>query len=257
MLTLYFSGTGNTKFIAELFSAKMNAACHSIEETLDFTALIAEYEIIALCYPIYGSRVPRLMREFTASVRHALTGKKLIIFCTQWMFSGDGARAFTDLFESPPTVIYAEHFNMPNNVCNVPLLPVSDAKGQAKYRRRAERKMTDVCNNIRNGVVKRRGFNIISRSLGLMQGVPFPKMEAKAANDVRIGADCIGCGVCVSLCPTANLTLTDGKIGQNGNCTLCYRCVNKCPKMAITVFTHGKVRRQYGGMRALETHICV
>ena len=243
MLTLYFSGTGNTKYIAESFSAKMNAACYSIEEKVDFTSLIAHHDTVAFCYPIYGSRVPKIMRDFVGAIRPALNGKKIIIFCTQWLFSGDGARAFTDLFDAD--VIYAEHFLMPNNIGNFPFLPISDEKSQAKYRRRTERKMNKICGNIRNGVVKKRGFNIISRGLGLMQGIHFPRMEAKAMNDVRIDADCIVCGACVSLCPTDNLSLADGKIVQHGRCTLCYRCVNKCPKIAITAFTHRKVKRQY------------
>ena len=36
MLMLYFSGTGNSKYIASTFSKKMNAKCHSIEEKIDF-----------------------------------------------------------------------------------------------------------------------------------------------------------------------------------------------------------------------------
>jgi len=67
---LYFSGTGNLKYIAELFCNVMNthfsqsAQCCSIEEKLDFEQLISSHEIIGFCYPIYGSRVPRIMREF-------------------------------------------------------------------------------------------------------------------------------------------------------------------------------------------------
>jgi len=32
MLTLYFSGTGNTEYVAKLFSQKMSAKCFSIED---------------------------------------------------------------------------------------------------------------------------------------------------------------------------------------------------------------------------------
>ena len=55
MLTLYFSGTGNTRFVADNFSKKTDAECHSIEEDLDFGAAIARHERICFCYPIYGS----------------------------------------------------------------------------------------------------------------------------------------------------------------------------------------------------------
>ena len=76
MLMLYFSGTGNSKYIAERFCNVMNthlpqtasagllAHCCSIEEKIDFEQLIFSHETIGFCYPIYGSRVPRIMREF-------------------------------------------------------------------------------------------------------------------------------------------------------------------------------------------------
>ena len=120
MIMLYFSGTGNSKYVAELFCRNMNASCHSIEENADFTALLASEEVIGFCYPIYGSRVPRIMREFVSVHTDSLKAKKLIIFCTQMYFSGDGARAFIDIFpRNHAEVIYAEHFLMPNNVCKV------------------------------------------------------------------------------------------------------------------------------------------
>ena len=68
MLTLYFSGTGNTMYVAELFSRKMNAKCFSIEDAVDFSAEIKAQDTIVFCYPIYNSRVPRIMRIFVSKM---------------------------------------------------------------------------------------------------------------------------------------------------------------------------------------------
>lgn len=45
-----------------------------------------------------------------------------------------------------------------------------------------------------------------------------------------------------------NLNLTNNEIVQNNNCILCYRCVNACPKKAITVLIHKKPKVQYKGI---------
>ena len=249
MLMLYFSGTGNSKYIAELFCQRMNAECHSVEEDIDFSRLIAAKDTIAFCYPVCASRVPRIMREFAVRHMEFLKGKKVVIFCTQMLFSGDGARAFTDLFpRNFFTVIYAEHFFMPNNVCNFLLVPLAGERGTKNYVMRAERKMQIVCKNIKNGIIKKRGFNVMSRILGLIQGVPWPMVERKAQGSVRINNDCTQCGLCVSICPMNNLKSENGKITQKNNCVVCYRCINKCPEKAITVFFHGKVKKQYQGI---------
>jgi len=271
MLMLYFSGTGNSKYIAELFCSMMNmhtdqtanadmsAQCHSIEENINFEQLISSHETIGFCYPIYGSRVPRIMREFVGKYIEFLKDKKVIIFCTQWMFSGDGARVFTDMFSrNYVNVVYAEHFFMPNNVNNLFILPLESDKKVKKYLFNAEKKMQIVCNNIKKGVIKKRGFNVFSRFLGLFQGVLMPIWEKKALDKVKIHNNCIcsetsgtHCGLCVSICPMRNFEKQNGKIITKDNCTICYRCINKCPQKAIAVFLRVKPKAQYKGVSSL------
>ena len=249
MILFYFSGTGNSKYIAEYFCRATSAECRSIEESMDADALIAAHDAIAFCYPIYGSCVPRLMREFVTAHVDALQPKKLIIFCTQLLFSGDGARALTDLMPgSAERVVYAEHFRMPNNICNFGMLSVKNGAQNAKKLRAAERKMQRACKNIQSGVVKKRGFNWFSKLLGMSQNLFWPKMEETYRSSVQVDPDCIQCGLCVKQCPSNNLTLGKNGIEQRDNCIVCYRCVNSCPKQAITVMIHAKPKVQYRGV---------
>ncbi len=251
MLTLYFSGTGNSKFIAEHFSQKMGAECHSIEEEIDFKKIMSVTETIVVSYPIYGSCVPKIMREFVTRNRLLFDQKNLIILSTQLMFSGDGARIFTELLEGVTVnILYAEHFNMPNNICNIPLLSVGNPKKIVNYVKKAEKRLDNVVKNISNGVVKKRGFNPVSKYLGLwMQRKSFSRLEKKAEKDVIITDNCILCLTCVKICPMKNLEPIEQKIEPKGNCTLCYRCVNACPQKAITVLLHGQIKQQYQGIK--------
>ena len=262
MIMFYFSGTGNSKYIARLFSQKMNAAHYSIEEDIDFAALIEANDVIGFCYPVYMSRVPRIMRNFVTKHMDKLKDKKLVIFCTQLLLSGDGARAFAALF--PPNhvdVIYAEHFFMPNNVCNFALLRQTRDKGVYKRMKMAESKMERVCKNIKSGIVKKRGFSAVSRLSGKIQGKPWQgdsrnshaaegTMEYRAKHGVKTDADCTACVEC---CPMHNLENRQGKISHKNNCTMCYRCVNLCPQKAITVFFHTKPEWQYKGVQKCNT----
>ncbi|MCL2527031.1 MAG: EFR1 family ferrodoxin [Defluviitaleaceae bacterium] len=261
MLTLYFSGTGNTKYIAGLFSQKMNAKCFSIEENIDFSTEIKAQDMIAFCYPIYCSRVPRIMREFAHKHMAALAGKKIIILVTQQVLSGDGARVFTDLFEEGAIdVAYAEHFNMQQNMGNLPIwsrIFSPTEKSRQKFIRKSERKMDAVCHDIKGNIVKKRGFSRGSILLGYIQGKPWQKdtsniapqrLEKKLMKDVRVHKRCNACNVCTKVCPMKNLVSQDGRITHLNNCTLCYRCVNRCPQKAITVYIHIRPKWQYNGV---------
>ena len=260
ILTLYFSATGNTEYIATLFSKQMNATNLSIEADADFTSALKAHDTIAFCYPIYGSRVPRNMREFVAKYMSDINGKKIIIFITQMMFSGDGARVFTDMFwDGSIEVIYAEHFNLPHNVGNVPILWKPSKKSIQRQFKRAEAKMLRVCDEIRNGIVRKRGFSRFSQFLGNIQGKPWQgdsrdinpsrlSVEHRAKNGVKIHKNCTSCGLCVNICPMKNLEHEQNQIATKGNCIVCYRCVNQCPHKAITVMMlHIRPRWQYKG----------
>ncbi|MCL2364927.1 MAG: EFR1 family ferrodoxin [Defluviitaleaceae bacterium] len=261
ILTLYFSGTGNTRYVAQSFSQKMAAPCHSIEDAVNFAEAIAAADTVALCYPIYGSRAPFIMRQFVAQHLAAFAGKKLIIFVTQTLFSGDGARAITDLFPANHVqVIYAEHFFMPNNISNIFFLRKASAASITRRARRADKKLDKVCRNIKEGIIKRRGFSALSKLIGKLQGIPWQgnsrqvaaakrSMEHRAMRKVKIGAGCTHCGICVTCCPMRNFQAAQGTITPLDNCTICYRCINRCPQKVISVWFNAKPKWQYRGMK--------
>lgn len=254
IVVLYFSGTGNTKYIAKKFAGKMCAKSYSIEFDNDFEQLISRENTVVFCYPIYGSCVPRIMEKFVQTYKRFLNGKKIVILITQMMFSGDGARVFTDLLEGIKyEIIYAEHFNMPLNIPNIPVINVKNGDKLKKKVGKADRKIDKVCEDINNKVVKKRGFNKFSKVVGeKLQRNGFEKMEDKIKNAVRVNDDCILCSRCVKVCSMNNLFEEKGKIQQKGNCTVCDRCMNVCPKKAITILYHGKVRVQYKGLNYLK-----
>ncbi|MPM83250.1 hypothetical protein SDC9_130313 [bioreactor metagenome] len=248
MLILYFSGTGNSQYIARQFAARMQADCRSIEEEADFSALLAGTDTVAVCYPIYGSSVPRIMREFASRHAAQFEGKRLIIFCTQMMFSGDGAKAFTRLLPGCESrVIYAEHFNMPNNISNFWLFPVREGE-RIRKQRAADKRLERVCRDLENGVVRRRGWGVRSMLLGKLQSRNWLAIEEKQRGSFVADEDCSRCGLCVRRCPVQNLELTERGVVQKNRCILCYRCVNLCPQKAATVMLHVKPKRQYKGI---------
>ena len=265
-LCLYFSGTGNTRFVARAFSRRMAATCHSIEEDIDFAGQIAAHDVIAVCYPIYGSRAPLIMRQFVVDNMAAFAGKKLIIFVTQTFFSGDGARSLVDLFPvNHVEIIYAEHFFMPNNVSNIFFLRQAGEKSIVRRARAAARKMDRVCHDIRSGKVKRRGFSTLAKLIGKAQGIPWQgssrhaaaskgTMEHRAKSSVKIGADCNACGICVACCPMDNFTSEDSTVTPKNHCTVCYRCINRCPHKAISVWFTGRPMWQYKGVPRRAPH---
>ncbi len=242
LVTIYFSGTGNTMYLAKRFSQLMECDCYSIEDDVDFGKIIKEADTICLCFPIHHSLLPKIFREFIESYFELFSNKNIISLCTQQMFSGDGAYSIK---RSLPecNLLYAEHFNMPSNIGTLFIWSNLTKKEFERSRVKCDSKLQGVVSDIKKNKVKLRGKSKASCLLGEMQN-GFDRNYEKYRGNIKVSDQCILCNQCVNACPEKTL-VNVGYIDNTNKCTLCYRCVNLCPTQAITVIFHRKVYFQY------------
>lgn len=254
---LYFSGTGNSKYIASSIADGIDSRCYSIEnKKVGFKQIIADSNNLIFIYPIHGSMPPPIMQDFTTRYKDIIFSKKIAIIAVQAMFSGDGARSITDFLNSNNDYYYSKHITAPFNIsnfnCNIPGLKIKDITKMDKAQTKMDKQIDSVIEDLNNDVHKLVGFNRFSKLLGMTQNTSFPKVISNAANNFDVNHEqCIICNKCVRHCPVENIINSDGKIIGTGNCISCYRCINECPTNAISVFfkKHKKPRIQYSAPR--------
>jgi ferredoxin/flavodoxin len=239
----YFSGTGNTWWasgeLARLLRERgIEAQAHSIEGPLSREAdgLIARCDLAGFGYPIYGSDLPQPMKDFMASLG-PVQGKPAFVYCTQWQFSGDGARTGASFLKPKGfQVLWGEHFFMPNNVA-VTILPVPYTNDRSRLDAvldRAGVRLRRFADRIAAREPFRRGFGPVSFLLGCMQRVPFRLVYRRLQDDIGVDRQaCTRCGDCARLCPSGNLVFDGEGFTTRGSCVLCLRCYNFCPVAAV------------------------
>ncbi len=240
-LYLYFSGTGNTKYVVDKFSSLFEENEYikqSIEhENFDYANTIANSETIILAYPIHDSMMPFIMIEFLNQYKEAFRDKKLITIAVQMLFSGDGgALAYRQLKSVGVKLLHSVHINMPNNLTNVFVFKALPIEKTNHIIIKADKKIKEVVNKINQGKTLRMGRRFYSRAVGFLTqrglGKPFMKYARKKLHIYH--EKCIKCKKCIDLCPVNNLYLQDNQIKTKNLCTLCYRCINACPTQAIS-----------------------
>ena len=242
-IIFYFSGTGNTKWVSDKVSEYLNhggifSKAISIESiTIDIAdKLVTESDLIGFAYPIHASDVPEIMRNFMKYL-HRVDNKEAMVFCSQWIFSGDGARTGAVILKNKGfNVRYTDHFFMPNNVC-VTIMPLPYTTNEKKINKiliKTKTRIERFTDKILKGEKILRGFNPLSTLLGFLQRGPYRLGYSHMQNDISIDLNnCIDCGQCVNTCPSGNLFYDNGKITSKGNCIMCARCYNFCPVSAV------------------------
>lgn len=77
-------------------------------------------------------------------------------------------------------------------------------------------------------------YRTISGALFWAQNLEHNNRDHIPWNKLRVNADkCIGCGKREKLCSMNNIKIVDKKVAQKNQCTMCYRCINNCPKQAM------------------------
>ena len=134
---------------------------------------------------------------------------------------------------------------MPDSIGDVKLLkkPVEECREIIK---KADLRIESIGAKIRDeGVYPKDGLSEISHLAGLFgQRLWFYNKTTGYTDKIKISDSCIGCGLCADKCPMNNIKIEDGKAVAGSDCTMCYRCINNCPKQAITLLGK-KVHVQY------------
>ncbi|MEX1307861.1 MAG: EFR1 family ferrodoxin [Eubacteriales bacterium] len=244
IVIFYFSGTGNTKWVADRMANALTANGKDAESISieaisknDIPSMIDAADMVGFAYPIYGSDIPEPMKAFMTALPQQNTEKPTFVFCTQMMFSGDGAFVFRKELKSKDyRIVYSEHYMMPNNISMFSWLPLYGKRLHAFCLKHTEKRINRIAKQIALG--KKHVHIRMGYVFGIMQRAPFRQSfeknnkgrDALGVNESR----CISCERCARICPVNNIIMQGKHPEWQGKCILCTRCYNFCPTGAIT-----------------------
>ena len=232
-MILYFSGTGNSKYVAKRIADALGDEILNLNDRIKAsdTLSVETDERLIVVTPTYAWRIPRVVCDWLRKTE--LRGAKrswFVMTCGSEI--GNADKYNRELCaEKAISCMGTAQIVMPENYIAMFAAPQADAAREivAKAEPSIDRAIAAIQ---RNQPFAPTRNNLYDRFMSGPVNPIFYKFFVKA-NAFTASSACIGCGQCVKRCPMNNVTLKDGKPVWGKNCTHCMACICYCPKEAI------------------------
>lgn len=231
-MILFFSGTGNSKYAAKRLAVLLNDTVADLFGSIraGTPSKIVSDKPYIIVTPTYAWQIPRLVRDwFLAS---ELSGAKEVYFVMTCggSIAGAGKRNAELCQKKGLTYKGTAAVVMPENY--IAMFSAPEKEKALAIVEKAEPVIDNIAAKIRAGETLPEGRALAG---GLISGPLNRFFYAVTVKDepFTVSSACVHCGLCQKLCPTANITVMDGKPHWYGNCTHCMACICHCPAKAI------------------------
>lgn len=234
-MIFYFSGTGNSRWIAEQIAKRIGDETYNISKSSRIPEINNEKQI-GLIFPIYAWGAPEPMIKFAEKLKK--TDAFTFGICTCGAEAGNALKKLSKIYnlDSSYSII------MPSNY-----IIGEDIEKENIISKKIETARKDL-ETISNEIMQRKKvYHVNEGNLSTLKSTVINKAFNKFARTTKPfyvdKEKCNGCGICAKNCPTSTITLVDGKPIWNEKCYQCLRCINYCPQIAIQ---YGKATEKRG-----------
>lgn len=228
----YFSGTGNSKYVAEEISKSLNDSLIDINGRIknSDTTNIDVNEKLIIVTPTYAWRIPRVVYKWILDTDFNNV-KEIYNVMTCGGEIGN-ADKYNQKLSKQKGFIHKGTFEiiMPENYIALFNTPSND---QAKeIVSKAKSAIKNIIYIISNNKETTYSPSLKDKFKSSLVNNAFYPMYVNAKK-FYVTNLCVGCGKCVTLCPLNNINLKDNKPIWKNKCTHCMACISYCPTKAI------------------------
>lgn len=254
-MIFYFSGTGNSKYVAEILGKTLEQPLVNLNDLIRGDecrtgGCFASKAPLVFVTPTYAWRIPRVVKDWIAE--NTFSGNRDAYFVMTCGSENGNAGQYLQTLCAQKGLRFRGVYGvvMPENyiaMFRAPTLP------QAK------------------NIIDRAKPEIEKAAACILEDKDFPPQEIRLADKLYSGivnrvfyklfvsakgfavtSACIGCGACVQNCPLQNIQLQNGKPVWGNSCTHCMACICRCPKEAIEYKKKSRRQTRYTAERALK-----
>lgn len=221
-MIVYFSGTGNSKWIAEQLAEQINDKAVDVSELQEYNR---EDAVLGIVFPVYAWAPPEIILEFAK--KYVGTSTFTFGVCTCADEAGLAMQILNQYI--PLSSMYS--LKMPNNY-----IVGSSIESEQVIKDKLAHAKTEIA-RIAQEVQQHKKVHRVTK--GKFASIKSKVIAygfnnfARTTKPFYVTADCIGCEKCQKQCPTHTIQMVNNKPSWHEKCYQCLRCINLCPTEAI------------------------
>ncbi len=231
-MIFYFTGTGNSKFIAERIAKATNERIINIADCMEekqFLFKLKKGEAVGFVTPVYFYGVPIIVCDFLSKVDIASDNEIYSYAVLNCGGTTANAKKYLEneiKFDAVFGVVTVDNY--------VPMYSLMSEAEANKSLNKAEKEIDIIIKHIKNR--DKGDYNKYKGPFArLLTSIAYPFYKnGRKTKKFTVNEKCNSCGLCKRICPRSVIQIKDEKpIWVKSQCEECFACLHRCPKRAI------------------------
>lgn len=230
-MILYFSATGNCKYVAKKIAKATNDIAYSMEDLIKinkYDLKLRKGENFGVVTPTYNWQLPIIVTEYFSKLKIEFDHNYIFYIATYGTTAGQTATAMNDLLNKKIQAFYdikmpdtwTVTYNLSNKEKINKILVNSDKEIEETIKLIKEKKLGNYMS-----------FQTPKCLLNLTKKL---YEQTRKTKHLSVSDKCIGCGLCATNCPYGAIEIQNNKpVWIKEKCVMCLRCLHNCPMYAI------------------------
>lgn len=243
-MIIYFSATGNCKYVAQSMANK-NETVISISEAINNKTEIdlSKEQALGIISPVYDWGLPIIVHDFLEKVKFSFNEKPYTYLIITYGTTTGQCGFYVNKLLKDKGLPLNGRFSIQFPDTWTPIFNLSDSEAVKRRLENAENELHVVKKHVE---AKDEGdfMNRKAPKLSSDTAQFFYKNVVRKTSHFSVEDSCIGCGFCEKNCPVSAIKIKDGKPQWVADkCVMCLGCLHRCPKFSIQ---YGKKTKKHG-----------